>query len=73
MPNKNHADCRKCVCLLCMGKTKEMRLLTATHQNVIKEFFITTYTCEDDYLPSDICGNCRTVVQDMQRETLIAC
>lgn len=66
MPNKrrDHDECRKAVCLLCLGKTKEMRVINYRHRELIEEYFISGYDTSDDRLPCAVCGNCRTILRE---------
>lgn len=59
----NHEQLRECVCLLCFGKTKEMRKITPAQRQVIDQHLMEGYDHEDRRLPSALCGNCRTIVQ----------
>lgn len=66
MPNKarNHEECRSALCLLCMGKSKEMRKFNLNTQSIIKEHFIHGYNPEDPRLPTSLCSTCRKVTQE---------
>ena len=54
-PVNTDEDCRHDVCLLCMGKTKEMHPITPTQKKIIQEYFINGYDEDDSGLPCTIC------------------
>ena len=64
MPNfrKSHEECRQAVCLLCLGKTKEMRKINPDQIKIIQEYFITGFDEADIRLPCALCTTCRVTV-----------
>lgn len=59
---KTHEQCRQNVCILCFGKTKEMRIVTEVQKRMIVQYFIKDYNSENILLPCGICTTCRLVV-----------
>ena len=63
-PKKEHNDYRACVCLLCFGKTKEMRKISVEQMQVIDQYFVSGLDLSNDLLPTALCSNCRLIVQE---------
>lgn len=68
MPNaaKSHDENRRKLCLLCLGKSKDMRAINSKHSEIIN-LHIMQYDVEDNRLPNALCSTCRTVVLDYGR------
>src|SRR5438046_565875 len=69
MPNKvkTHEECRRIVCLLCMTKGKEMRLISDENHEQIKTYFIDGFNPNDHRLPNVLCNTCRHTVNDYSK------
>ena len=63
MPNfsKNHEDCRKSVCVLCLKKCS--RELTQFLVEKILKHFHTSLDLTDTRVPRGICDSCRTILR----------
>ena len=68
MPNsaKSHDQNRQTLCLLCLGKSKDMRPINSKHREIINEHIV-QYDVEDNRLPNALCSTCRVVVLDYGR------
>ena len=66
MPNhaRTHDENRNILCLLCFGKSKDMRQITNENRELIERYFIHGYDPDDYRLPSAICSTCRRVLND---------
>lgn len=66
MPNtaRNHDESRSAVCLLCLGKSKEMRTINVNIQAIIEEYFVQGYDPNDSRLPNALCSVCRKITQE---------
>lgn len=62
--SRTHDECRLAVCLLCLGKTKDMRRINSRQRETINNVFLTGLLEEDERLPCALCGNCRVIIQE---------
>ena len=56
---RTHEENRKIICLLCFGKSKNMRNLTKLLQNKVANVF-EYYDESNDCLPTVICSSCKS-------------
>ena len=66
---RSHEECRRAVCLLCFGKTKEMREISEKTRDIICDYFIEAYDMTDPRMPAALCSNCRRVVREYSMGT----
>lgn len=66
--SRNHEESRRNVCLLCMTKSKDMRLLNDTLRETVSQYCLTGYDLmNDERLPLGICANCRTILYNYRK------
>lgn len=63
----SHEECRRKVCLLCMGKSKEVREITSSTWEIIEKYFIDGINKHDERLPNVICNTCRKITSEYGR------
>ena len=56
---KGHEDYRRCDCLLCMGKCKDMREIRDDQRDIIEKYLVSGLDKYDTRLPNVLCGSCR--------------
>lgn len=63
---KSHEENRKCVCILCMQKTKTMRALNVKTKDALKKYFIPEFDEQNEKFPTVLCTSCykRTLEAD---------
>lgn len=62
-----HDECRNRVCILCLGKTKDMRRITDDYWTIIEEHVIQGLSRYDDRLPTVLCTTCIRVLRDYDK------
>lgn len=59
---RTHEECRKSVCVICMGKTKNMQNITDCLSKIIKNDFLPHFDLNNINFPLAICGTCRLAI-----------
>ena len=66
-PARTHSENLKCVCLLCMKKSKVMRNITDKLESLISETVLCGYDFNDERLPKVLCSNCYSVLYEYSK------
>ena len=65
---KCHDDYRKCICLLCMGKSKDMREISNEQRHLIDQYIVSGLDKCDNRLPNALCGSCRLFLYEVKSD-----
>ena len=69
MPNHSraHDENRKILCILCMKKDKDHRILCSQMAEMIKNYLIDGLNPDDKRLPHVICTTCRNILLEYKK------
>ena len=64
---RSHEEARKVVCLICLHKSKDIRLINSNQKRIIQEHVFEEFNEVDDRLPSVLCGTCRLTLSQYDK------
>ena len=67
-PKKCHDGNRSRICLLCMGKCKEMREISEEQLSLIDKYIVSGLDKHDTRLPNALCASCRLFLNELKAD-----
>lgn len=64
---RTHEECRRAVCVICMDKSKTMRIVSRNVEEIVQKHFVPNINRNDVNFPLAICGTCRLAIIDIQK------